>query len=79
MYENPDWSNQDISREIAEARKNITKSKLSLLTLKNLEEYSQALEQREEEGNKTFVTDLWGLLIDKAFGSGVNTYCTSLS
>ncbi|XP_066473116.1 cytosolic phospholipase A2 epsilon-like [Tiliqua scincoides] len=70
LYENANWSHQELSREIAEARKNVIKCKLSLLSLKNLEEYSRALEQRQKEGLKTFVTDIWGLFIDKAFGSG---------
>lgn len=71
LYEHANWSHQDLSSEIAEARKNVTKSKLDLLSWENLEEYSSALKQRQKEGLKTAMTDLWGLVIDKAFGNGV--------
>ncbi|KAJ6667280.1 hypothetical protein lerEdw1_017258 [Lerista edwardsae] len=72
MYGNANWSHHDLSSEIAEARKNVTKSKLNLLSLKNLEEYSSALERRKKEGLKTAMTDLWGLFIDRAFGNGTH-------
>ncbi|XP_042315961.1 cytosolic phospholipase A2 epsilon-like [Sceloporus undulatus] len=70
LYQHADWSQQDLTGAIAEARKNMTKSKVDLFSLHNLQEYSNALEQRQKQGYKTCITDLWGLLIDKALGSG---------
>ncbi|XP_077783325.1 cytosolic phospholipase A2 epsilon-like [Podarcis muralis] len=70
LYEHADWSQQDLSGAISEARKSITRCKLDLFSLQNLKEYSAALEHRQKEGYKTCVTDLWGLFIDKALSNG---------
>ncbi|XP_061467310.1 cytosolic phospholipase A2 epsilon-like isoform X2 [Rhineura floridana] len=70
LYEHADWSQQDLSGAISEARKKMTKCKLDLFSLENLKDYSNALEQRKKQGYKTCTTDLWGLLIDKISGSG---------
>lgn len=71
MYEHADWSHQDLSGAIAEARKHMTKCKLNMFCLENLTKYSKALEQRQKEGYKTCFTDLWGLFIEKTLGNGV--------
>ncbi|XP_034968013.2 cytosolic phospholipase A2 epsilon isoform X1 [Zootoca vivipara] len=70
LYEHADWSQQDLSGAISEARKNMTKCKLDLFSLQNLKEYSAALEHRQKQGYKTCITDLWGLFIDKALSNG---------
>ncbi|XP_060118861.1 cytosolic phospholipase A2 epsilon-like isoform X1 [Heteronotia binoei] len=70
LYEHADWSHQDLSEAIAEARKHMTKCKLSLFCAENFKNYSKALEQRQKEGYKTCFTDLWGLAIDKALSNG---------
>ncbi|XP_062973746.1 cytosolic phospholipase A2 epsilon-like isoform X2 [Elgaria multicarinata webbii] len=70
LYKQADWSQRDLSGAIAEARKNMTKCKLDLFSIENLKEYSNALEQRQKEGYKTCITDLWGLFIDKALSDG---------
>uniref|UniRef100_A0ABM5FAA4 Phospholipase A2 n=1 Tax=Pogona vitticeps TaxID=103695 RepID=A0ABM5FAA4_9SAUR len=77
LYEHEDWSWQDLSGAIAEARRNMTKSKLGLFSVENIKEYSHALEQRQKQGYKTCITDLWGLLLDKALGNG--QCCSTLS
>ncbi|XP_048340562.1 cytosolic phospholipase A2 epsilon-like [Sphaerodactylus townsendi] len=74
LYEQADWSHQDLSGAIAEARKQMTKCKLNIFCLEKLKEYSHALEQRQKEGYKTCFTDLWGIFIDKALSCGPN--CT---
>nr|XP_056707869.1 cytosolic phospholipase A2 epsilon-like [Euleptes europaea] len=70
LYEQADWSHQDLSGAIAQARKHMTKCKQSIFSLEKIKEYSHVLEQRQKEGYKTCFTDLWGLFIDKALGSG---------
>ncbi|XP_015277946.1 PREDICTED: cytosolic phospholipase A2 epsilon-like [Gekko japonicus] len=70
LYEHADWSHQDLSGAIAEARKHMTKCKLNVFCLENLKKYSKALEQRQKDGYKTCSTDLWGLVIDKMLGNG---------
>ncbi|XP_077178891.1 cytosolic phospholipase A2 epsilon-like [Paroedura picta] len=73
LYEHADWSHQDLSGAIAEARRHMTKCKEDVFSLENLKKYSQALEQRQKEGYKTCVTDIWGLAIHKALSDGSST------
>ncbi|XP_025027887.1 cytosolic phospholipase A2 epsilon [Python bivittatus] len=70
LYEEPGWSQQDLLGAIAEARKNMSKCKLKYLTLDHFREYCDTLKQRQKDGYKTCITDLWGLFIDKALGNG---------
>ncbi|XP_054827559.1 cytosolic phospholipase A2 epsilon-like isoform X2 [Eublepharis macularius] len=70
LYENANWSQEDLSGAIAEARKHMTECERNVFCLENLKEYNKALEQREKEGYKTCITDLWGLFIDKTLGNG---------
>ncbi|KAL7992418.1 hypothetical protein Chor_016674, partial [Crotalus horridus] len=71
LYEEPDWSQKDLLGPIADARKNMSKCKLDCFTLDHLKEYCDILKQRQKDGYKTCITDLWGLFIDQALGNGV--------
>ncbi|XP_039190448.1 cytosolic phospholipase A2 epsilon-like [Crotalus tigris] len=70
LYEEPDWSQKDLLGPIADARKNMSKCKLDCFTLDHLKEYCDILKQRQKDGYKTCITDLWGLFIDQALGNG---------
>ncbi|KAM3853929.1 cytosolic phospholipase A2 epsilon-like isoform 1-T1 [Vipera latastei] len=70
LYEEPGWSQKDLLGPIAEARKNMCKCKLDCFTLDHLKEYCDILKQRQKDGYKTCITDLWGLFIDQALGNG---------
>ncbi|ETE61526.1 Cytosolic phospholipase A2 delta, partial [Ophiophagus hannah] len=71
LYEEPGWSQKDLLGPIAEAQKNMSKCKLDCFTLDQLKEYRDILKQREKDGYKTCITDLWGIFIDQALGNGV--------
>ncbi|XP_063174440.1 cytosolic phospholipase A2 epsilon-like [Candoia aspera] len=70
LYEEPGWSQQDLLGAVAEARRNMCQCKLNCLTLCHLKEYCNILKQRQMDGYKTCITDLWGLFIEKALGNG---------
>uniref|UniRef100_A0A8C6V531 Phospholipase A2 n=1 Tax=Naja naja TaxID=35670 RepID=A0A8C6V531_NAJNA len=71
LYEEPGWSQKDLLGPIAEAQKNMSKCKLDCFTLDQLKEYRDILKQREKDGYKTCITDLWGIFIDQTLGNGV--------
>ncbi|KAG8126132.1 hypothetical protein E2320_021355, partial [Naja naja] len=70
LYEEPGWSQKDLLGPIAEAQKNMSKCKLDCFTLDQLKEYRDILKQREKDGYKTCITDLWGIFIDQTLGNG---------
>ncbi|XP_026559761.1 cytosolic phospholipase A2 epsilon-like [Pseudonaja textilis] len=70
LYEEPGWSQKDLLGLIAEAQKNMSKCKLDCFTLDQLKKYHDILKQREKDGYKTCITDLWGIFIDQALGNG---------
>uniref|UniRef100_A0A670Y4K0 Phospholipase A2 n=1 Tax=Pseudonaja textilis TaxID=8673 RepID=A0A670Y4K0_PSETE len=77
LYEEPGWSQKDLLGLIAEAQKNMSKCKLDCFTLDQLKKYHDILKQREKDGYKTCITDLWGIFIDQALGNGVMDRCSS--
>ncbi|XP_044127742.1 cytosolic phospholipase A2 beta-like isoform X2 [Bufo gargarizans] len=72
LYEDPNWSQKDLSAPIQDACRNVTKSKTSAFSFDRLAFYREELRKRAEIGYKTSFTDLWGLVIESMFCDGVN-------
>ncbi|KAM8920849.1 cytosolic phospholipase A2 delta-like [Pelodytes ibericus] len=72
LYEDPDWSQKDLSKPIQEARKSMTDSKISAFRLDRLAFYREELKNRAKLGYKTSFTDFWGLIIESMYHDGLN-------
>ncbi|XP_073494932.1 cytosolic phospholipase A2 delta-like isoform X1 [Phyllobates terribilis] len=72
LYEDPNWSQKDLSPHILDACRNVTKSKTCAFTFDRLKFYHDELSTRSKMGYKTSFTDLWGLIIESMFYDGVN-------
>ncbi|XP_075185814.1 cytosolic phospholipase A2 beta, partial [Anomaloglossus baeobatrachus] len=72
LYEDPNWSQKDLSPHIQDACRSVTKSKMSAFTFERLGFYREELSTRAKMGYKTSFTDLWGLIIESMFYDGVN-------
>ncbi|CAJ0934146.1 unnamed protein product [Ranitomeya imitator] len=70
LYEDPNWSQKDLSPHIQDACRNVTKSKTCAFTLDRLKFYHDELSTRSKMGYKTSFTDLWGLIIESMFYDG---------
>ncbi|KAM9294404.1 cytosolic phospholipase A2 delta-like [Gastrophryne carolinensis] len=71
LYEDPEWSQKELSESIHNAKKYVTKKK-STFSIDRLKYYKQELGQASRNGQKTSFTDLWGLMIESMFHSGRN-------
>uniref|UniRef100_A0A672TN83 PLA2c domain-containing protein n=1 Tax=Strigops habroptila TaxID=2489341 RepID=A0A672TN83_STRHB len=78
LYRDADWSQKDLDKQISEARKHMTKSKINSLSLEYLKYYKKQLSQRKKEGRKTSFIDLWGLVLESFLHDGVQ-YVIKLS
>ncbi|KAM9012993.1 cytosolic phospholipase A2 epsilon-like [Ara ararauna] len=74
LYQNTDWSHKDLSRQIGEVRRHMTKCKLSCFSLESLKYYDKELKLRKQEGYQISSIDLWGLLLEKALSDGKNNH-----
>ncbi|KAJ7413479.1 cytosolic phospholipase A2 epsilon-like protein [Willisornis vidua] len=64
LYEDANWSQKYLEDAIKEARKQVTKSKISCFSLDCLKYYYNDLMERTKEGHNTSFIDLWGLVIE---------------
>ncbi|XP_074088146.1 cytosolic phospholipase A2 delta [Macrotis lagotis] len=64
LYENPDWSQQDLEKPISHAREHMAKSKLAAFSLGHMKGYQQELKRRTEEGYPPSFVDLWSLVLE---------------
>lgn len=71
LYQSADWSHKDLSGQIGELRRHMTKSKLSCFSLESLKYYDKELKLRKQEGYQISSIDFWGLLLEKALSDGV--------
>uniref|UniRef100_A0A672TMF4 Phospholipase A2 n=1 Tax=Strigops habroptila TaxID=2489341 RepID=A0A672TMF4_STRHB len=74
LYQSTDWSHKDLSRQIGEVRRHMTKCKLSCFSLDSLKYYDKELKLRKQEGYQISSIDLWGLLLEKALSDGKNNH-----
>lgn len=64
LYEDPNWSQKDLARPIHEAKKHLTKSKISIFSLEHLIHYQTELRHRAEEGIPVSFSDLWAVALE---------------
>lgn len=64
LYEDANWSQNDLRGPVGDIRKHVTKSKLHCFSLDRMKYYENELCERKQEGHKVSFTDLWGLFID---------------
>ncbi|NWZ51771.1 PA24E phospholipase, partial [Haliaeetus albicilla] len=64
LYEDANWSQNDLRGPIGDIRKHVIKSKLHCFSLDHMKYYEKELCERKQEGHKLSFTDLWGLFID---------------
>uniref|UniRef100_A0A8B9MNP0 PLA2c domain-containing protein n=1 Tax=Accipiter nisus TaxID=211598 RepID=A0A8B9MNP0_9AVES len=64
LYEDANWSHNDLRGPIGDIRKHVIKSKLHCFSLDHMKYYEKELCERKQEGHKLSFTDLWGLFID---------------
>ncbi|XP_040268695.1 cytosolic phospholipase A2 epsilon-like [Bufo bufo] len=72
LYEDPNWSQKDLSEAIKNVKKHVTKNKMNTFSLSRLKYYRNELQQASKDGLKPSFTDLWGLMIESMFNNGRN-------
>ncbi|XP_069494391.1 cytosolic phospholipase A2 delta [Ambystoma mexicanum] len=77
LYEDPDWSSKDLNAPVENAGKGVMRSKKEAFSWTRLKYYRSELSQREEEGQSTSFTDLWGLILESMFHNGRTEYTLS--
>ncbi|XP_055485469.1 cytosolic phospholipase A2 delta isoform X2 [Psammomys obesus] len=63
LYQDPEWSQQDLERHISHTRKHVAKSLLKEFFPEQLASYRQTLKLRAEQGHPPSIADLWGLVL----------------
>ncbi|XP_033001731.1 cytosolic phospholipase A2 epsilon-like [Lacerta agilis] len=72
LYEDANWSQKDLEARISDARKHITKNKLSCFSRRHLTYYEKEICQRHRDGYKLSFIDLWGLILESMFNDEPN-------
>ncbi|XP_075049619.1 cytosolic phospholipase A2 delta-like [Mixophyes fleayi] len=72
LYEDPEWSQSNLSESIQKAKKHVTKTKMRTFSVERLKYYRKELQQAAKDGQKPSFTDLWGLMIESMFHNGRN-------
>ncbi|XP_062974526.1 cytosolic phospholipase A2 delta-like [Elgaria multicarinata webbii] len=67
LYENNDWSRNDLMGPILKAQEYIARNKSSAFSLEAIRRYDVELKQRAQEGHSVSFTDVWSLVIDHMF------------
>ncbi|XP_061468782.1 cytosolic phospholipase A2 delta-like [Rhineura floridana] len=74
LYEDSSWSQKDLERPIREAKKHMTKNKISTFSLEHLIYYQNELSQRAKEGIATSFNDLWAVALENILHDRVNDF-----
>ncbi|XP_053138991.1 cytosolic phospholipase A2 delta-like isoform X2 [Hemicordylus capensis] len=67
LYEDHDWSQNDLMGPIHKAREYVARSKSSVFSLEALLSYNAELSQRVKAGHSVSFTDVWSLMIEHMF------------
>lgn len=69
LYQEPNWSQQDMNTFISASKKQITKNTLTLFSPEKLHYYHKEAQQKHEDGHFVSFIDVVGLLFEQlAFG-----------
>lgn len=66
LYKNTDWSQKTLEEPISLAKKQVTKSKINVISMEYLKHYHEELTKRTKEGHISSFTELWSL-VQEAF------------
>ncbi|KAM3920739.1 cytosolic phospholipase A2 delta-like [Leptodactylus fuscus] len=72
LFEDPNWSQSNLSEPINNAKKHVTKNKISIFSVDRLKYYRKELQQAAVDGQKPSFTDLWGLMLESMLQNGRN-------
>lgn len=64
LYENPDWSQGDLSAITEPVKNEMIKRYQDLLSTEQLFYYIQEMNEKEKEGHPVTYIDMWGLVIE---------------
>ncbi|XP_075049481.1 cytosolic phospholipase A2 zeta [Mixophyes fleayi] len=64
LYEDPNWSHEDLQHSISKVRKSVTSSKALAFSAERIRYWSQELVALERDGHKVNFSDLWGLMLE---------------
>ncbi|XP_029986111.1 cytosolic phospholipase A2 zeta-like [Sphaeramia orbicularis] len=74
LYQKANWSHQDLEVVIKEAKEQMTKSPLSLLSGDKLQYYSQEMDTKEKDGHMVSFIDMAGLVLEQlVFGKKMDS------
>ncbi|KAJ6667282.1 hypothetical protein lerEdw1_017260 [Lerista edwardsae] len=74
LYKDANWSRKNLNEQINETKRQVTKNKLDGFSPERLKYYSRQLRQRKQEGQKTCLIDLWGLVIEYLLNDGKDNH-----
>ncbi|XP_054825912.1 cytosolic phospholipase A2 delta [Eublepharis macularius] len=74
LYEDSNWSQKDLAQPIREAKKHLTKNKISTFSLENLIYYKAELGHRAEQGISTSFNDLWAVALENILHDKVDDF-----
>ncbi|XP_076022603.1 cytosolic phospholipase A2 zeta isoform X2 [Genypterus blacodes] len=74
LYQNANWSHQDMNEIISALEKGLTSNKWSYVSPKRLNYYNKEMKEKENEGHLVSLVDMWGLLLEQfIFGKKITT------
>ncbi|KAM9345081.1 cytosolic phospholipase A2 zeta-like [Symphorus nematophorus] len=74
LYQEANWSQQDMDSFISASKEQMTKSFLSAFSPQNLQYYEKEIAEKEKEGHTTSLIDMWGLILEHlVFGKKVTS------
>ncbi|XP_069806545.1 cytosolic phospholipase A2 delta-like [Dendropsophus ebraccatus] len=74
LYEDPNWSQNNMSEAINNVKKHMTKNKLNTFSMSRLKYYRKELKQAAKDGQKSSFTDLWGLILESMLYNKKNEF-----
>ncbi|XP_048340557.1 cytosolic phospholipase A2 delta-like [Sphaerodactylus townsendi] len=74
LYKDSNWSQKDLARPIHEAKKHLTKNKISTFSLDHLIHYQTELKHRDEQGISTSFNDLWAVALETILHDKVDDF-----
>ncbi|TRY60476.1 hypothetical protein DNTS_028910 [Danionella cerebrum] len=67
IYEDPNWSRNDIDKSIESLKNELSKTILSLFSKEQLQLYREKMNEREKQGYLVSLIDMWGLALEYLF------------
>lgn len=64
LYNDANWSNNDLNGVMESVKKEISKSVFSIFSLEQLRHYKEKMEERAKEGHLVSLVDMWGMAIE---------------